>query len=208
MNYRSKNILLAQRRCKAFTLIEVVAAATIIGIIISSVLVVFIRCSSAVRDSARQMQALDVARENMETLLGAETLPEQVVYGYSDKYPAIQWTNRVETFYEPVAEKMWLRAVCSAQYEDSNGEIKTVEFTHWLTKLNEKQVQQLREARETLENLADLLGLSSPEELLSAPSSPGRDSGFEGPDNLPQLPEDLSQMTPEELIKWIEENQK
>ncbi len=205
MNYRSENISLAQHRRKAFTLIEVVAAATIIGFIISSVLVVFIRCSSAVRDSTRRMQALDVARENMETLLGAETLPEQVVYGYGDKYPAIQWTTRVETFYEPVAEKMWLRAVCSAQYEDSQGELRKVEFTHWLTKLNEKQIKQILDAREKLKNLADRLDLSSPDELLYPETSPDRDSDSQTPETLPN---DLSEMTPEELQQWIEKNLK
>jgi prepilin-type N-terminal cleavage/methylation domain-containing protein len=174
MSCRSKKILLAQHRCKAFTLVEVVAAATIIGIIASSVLVVFIRCSSAVHDSARQMQALEVARVNMETLLGADTISEQVVYGYSDKYPAIQWTTKVETFFEPVAQKMWLQAVCSAQYEDSKGELKSVEFTHWLTKLNDKQIQQILDARQKLKDLADQLGLSGPDELSPAQQSPNR----------------------------------
>lgn len=172
MNYRSKNILLARHRRKAFTLIEVAAAATIIGIIISSILVVFIRCSSSVRDSTRRIQALEVARENMETLLGAESLSEQVVHGHSDKYPAILWINRVETFYEPVAKKMWLRAVCSAQYEDSNGETKNVEFTHWLTKLSKKEVQQILETRELLKETADQLGLSSIDELLQSQPVP------------------------------------
>ena len=113
MNYHSKNISFAKRRRKAFTLVEVIAATTIIGILASSIMVVFIRCTSAVRDSTRRVQALEVARENMETLLGQENVSEQVVYGYSDKYPSIQWINRVETFYEPVAQKMWLRAICS-----------------------------------------------------------------------------------------------
>jgi prepilin-type N-terminal cleavage/methylation domain-containing protein len=201
MNCHSKDILLAQNRRKAFTLVEVIAAAAIIGIIASSVLVVFIRCSSAVRDSTRQMQALEVARENMETLLGVETVSEQVVYGYSDKYPTIQWTNRVETFYEPVAEKMWLQAVCSAQYEDSDGELKTVELTHWLTKLNEKQIKQILGAHELLEAKAAQLGFSGLKEMMSDRAR--RDST--PVDRLPPLPKDLSEMTPEEIEQWIEQ---
>lgn len=205
MSYRSNNIPLARHRCKAFTLIEVVAAATIIGILTSSVLVIFMRCTSAVRDSTRRMQALEVARENMETLLGAESISEQVVNGYSDKYPAIQWTTRVETFYEPVAEKTWLRAVCSAQFEDSGGETRKVEFTHWLTKLNEKQVQQILNARQMVKNLTEQLGAGSTEELPSAQPSQDGDSDSKIPDTLP---DNLSEMTKEELQKWIEENLK
>ena len=205
MSYHSKNILFAKRRCKAFTLVEVIAATTIIGIIASSTMVVFIRCTSAVRDANRRMQALEVARENMETLLGKETVSEQVVYGYSDKYPSIQWINKVETFYEPVRQKMWLRAICSAQYKDSVGETKSVEFTHWLTKLNEKQIQQILDARQKLKDLKDLadqLGLSSPAELSPAQNPaerPEESGGLEPPDNLPE-------MTPEEFEKWLNEH--
>jgi prepilin-type N-terminal cleavage/methylation domain-containing protein len=204
MSYRSKNILLAKQRCKAFTLVEVIAAATIIGIIASSIMVVFIRCTSAVRDSARRIQALEVARENMEILLGKETVSEQVVYGHSDKYPSIQWINRVETFYEPVAQKMWLRAVCSAQYEDSGGETKSVEFTHWLTELNDKQVQQILGARQKLKDLADQLGLNIPAELSTAQHPQERQEKHPAV----EIPENLSEMTPEEFKKWLEEHLK
>jgi prepilin-type N-terminal cleavage/methylation domain-containing protein len=204
MNYRSKNILLMKRRCKAFTLVEVVAATTIIGIIASSIMVVFIRCTSAVRDENRRMQALEVARENMETLIGQETVSEQVVYGYSDKYPSVQWINKVETFYEPVRQKMWLRAICSAQYEDSDGETKSVEFTHWLTKLNEKQVQQILDARQKLKNLANQLGLDSLGRLQSPQQRPNRQNE---PKNM-ELPENLPEMTPDEFKDWVEKKLK
>lgn len=197
MSYRFKNISFTGRCRKAFTLVEAIAATAIIGIIASSIMIVFIRCSSAVRDSIRRMQAFEVARENMETMLGKETISEQVVYGYSDKYPSIQWTNRVETFYEPVNEKMWLRAVCSAQYEDSEDQTRSVEFTHWLTKLNKKQTQQILEARKMLKNLADELGLDGPDELQP-----------ELPDNTasPGTQRNPTIKTPIDFIKQIEQN--
>ncbi len=204
MNYHSKNISFAKRRRKAFTLVEVIAATTIIGILASSIMVVFIRCTSAVRDSTRRVQALEVARENMETLLGQENVSEQVVYGYSDKYPSIQWINRVETFYEPVRQKMWLRAICSAQYEDSGGETKSVEFTHWLTKLNKKQVQQIRDARRKMEDLAGQSGLNS---LGQLPTTQQRPNKQNNPSTI-ELPENLSEMTPEELKMWLDEHSK
>lgn len=194
MNCRSENIPLTQRRCKAFTIIEAVAAVTIIGIIASSVLVVFIRCSSGVRDSTRRMQAFDVARENMETLLGADAVSEQVEYGYSEKYPPVLWVNRVEAFFEPAGNKMWLRAVCSAEYEDSGGETKKVELTHWLTKLNEKQVQQILAARELLKTIAAQSGLGGPQQLIPDRTQPDTLP----PDNLAP-PEDLPERPPEEI---------
>jgi prepilin-type N-terminal cleavage/methylation domain-containing protein len=204
MSYLSKNISFAKRRRKAFTLVEVIAATTLIGIIASSIMVVFIRCTSSARDSTRRMQALEVARENMEILLGQETVSEQVVYGYSDKYPSIQWINKVETFYEPVRQKMWLRAICSAQYKDSGGETKSVEFTHWLTELNDKQVQQILNVRQMLKDLADQLGLSSTGKLLPA-QRPSEQP--EGPPGL-ELPDNFLQMTPDEFKDWVEKKLK
>jgi len=203
MSCHSEIIRLTPRRCKAFTLIEAVAAVTLIGIIASSILVVFIRCSSVVRDCGRRMQAFDVARENMETLLGAEALSEQVEYGYSEKYPAVLWVNRVEAFFEPAADEMWLRAVCSAEYEDSTGEAKKVELTHWLTKLNEKQIQQILDARDLLKTAAAQLGLSEPQKLIPDELQPGTTP----PASLVP-PKDLPQMTPEEIKQWLDQIEK
>jgi len=200
MSCHSEIIRFTHRRRKAFTLIEAVAAVTLIGIIASSILVVFIRCSSVVRDCGRRMQAFDVARENMETLLGAEVVSEQVEYGYSEKYPAILWVNRVEGFFEPAADRMWVRAVCSAEYEDSKGELKKVELTHWLTKLNEEQTQQILEARELLKTAAAGLGLSEPQKLVPEELRPDTTP----PPNLVP-PKDLSQMTPEEIKQWLDQ---
>ena len=201
MKYHSEYISL--RRCErsAFSLIEAVAAVTVLAIIVSTVLVVFSRCSASAANSTLKMQAFEVARENMEALLTAETLSEQTEYGYSEKYPAILWTNRVETFFEPFGQKMWLRAVCSAEYEDPAGELKQVELTHWLTELSDKQIGQILDAQKLLETKAAELGLSEPEELLPDKPQPGdrRD------ETLPPLPKDLSEMTPEELEKWFDE---
>ena len=187
MNCRSENISL--RRCErnAFSLIEAVAAVTVLAIIVSTVLVVFSRCSASAANSTLKMQAFEVARENMEALLTAETLSEQTEYGYSEKYPAILWTNRVETFFEPFGQKMWLRAVCSAEYEDPAGELKQVELTHWLTKLSDKQIEQILDAQKLLETKAAELGLNGPEQLLSDKPQPGDRPG----DDPPLSPEDL-----------------
>jgi len=136
MKYLSKKILSKP----AFTLVEVMMALSILALISSSVLVVINRCVASGADSALRMQAFEVARENMEKLLVLPSVQENVEYGDSDKYPEITWQTVVETFYEPITARMWLRGVCSAQYIDSEGQEQTVELTHWLTDLTKNQL--------------------------------------------------------------------
>jgi Tfp pilus assembly protein PilV len=132
----------------AFSLIETVTALIILAIISSSVFVVINRCMSSVADSALRMQAFEVSRKNMETLLVKDSVAEMVEYGNSDKYPEIQWQTTVETFYEPITERMWIQAVCSAEYTDSAGELQTVELTHWLTNLTKEQLLEIIKQRQ------------------------------------------------------------
>jgi len=142
-------------REKAFTLGEVVIALAILALISSSVLVVIGRCAASAADSELRMQALEVARENMEALLAADSVKETTEYGQSDKYPEIEWQTVVETFYEPITARMWIRAVCSAEYDDTEGELQTVELTHWLTDLTREQLLQImREEEKEKEDLA------------------------------------------------------
>ena len=140
MNFRSKT---RSTKKKAFSLVEVLAALAILALISSSVLVVIDRCVASTANSALRMQAFEVARENMEKLLAADSAEETVEYGNSDKYPEIAWQTVVETFYEPVTSRMWIRAVCSAQYQDTEGQEQTVELIHWLTDLTKAQLLQI-----------------------------------------------------------------
>jgi type II secretory pathway pseudopilin PulG len=133
---------------KAFTLGEVVAALAILALVSSSVLVVINRCLTSAADSRLRLQALEVARENMEKLLSAGSVKETVEYGESDKYPQIKWETVVETFYEPITARMWIRGVCSAEYNDIEGESQTVELTHWLTDLTKEQLLQIMKEQE------------------------------------------------------------
>ena len=153
----------------AFTLVEVVSALTILALISSGMLVVINRCTISATDSRLKMQAFEVAREQMETLLASDSLKENVEYGVSQKYPDIAWQTVVESFYEPITARMWIRGVCSAQYKDSNGEDQTVELTQWLTDLTKEQLlammNQGSEADlegmlfETLEEAAEYAGV-------------------------------------------------
>ncbi len=141
---------------KAFSLIEAVTALAILAIITSSVLVVINRCTASAANSVLRMQAFEVARNNMEALLTADSVAEMVEYGSSDKYPAIQWRTTVESFPEPVTSRMWVQAICSAEYTDTAGEVQTIELTHWLTNLSkEEMIQILEERQKEKERLAE-----------------------------------------------------
>lgn len=135
-------------RRAGFSLIEVVTALSILALAASSVLVVIDRCVASTSDSMLRMHAFETARDNMEKLLTSNSVEETVEYGASEKYPDIEWETVVETFYEPISNRMWVRAVCSAEYKDSQGEAQTVELTHWLTNVSKQQLLKLMEQQE------------------------------------------------------------
>jgi len=129
-----------------FSLVEALAALGILALVASSVFVVIDRSVNSSSDMRLQMQAFEVARENMESLLCEDVAEQKTEYGTSEKYPAIQWQTTVEPFYEPVNSQMWIQAVCSAQYVDSDGEQQTVELKHWLTNLTiEEMLKTLKQ---------------------------------------------------------------
>jgi prepilin-type N-terminal cleavage/methylation domain-containing protein len=132
----------------AFTLVEVMTALVILAIISSSVLVVINRCMASSADSALRMQAFEVARDNMEALLSKDSVNEMAEFGSSVKYPEIQWKTIVEVFYEAGTEQIWVRAICSAEYTDTAGEVQTIELTHWLTGLTKEQLIQMIEEKQ------------------------------------------------------------
>ena len=143
---------------RGFSLTEVMAALVILGFFSSSILVVMNRCMAWAATSAIRMQAFEVARENMEALLSLGSVEEMSEYGDSEKYPGIKWQTDVETFYEPVTSRMWVRGLCSAEYEDAEGQIQTIELEHWLTNVSKEQLLQLMEAEAAEKNkLAGML---------------------------------------------------
>ena len=141
---------------KAFSLPETLAAVAILAFVCSSVFVVINRYMASAVDSVMRMRAFEVARKNMEDLLTSDVVEESVEYGNSEKYPDIQWETVVESFSEPLTEKMWVQAICSAEYTDSEGEVRKIELTHWLTDLTKAQMQQiLARQEEEQEQLSD-----------------------------------------------------
>ena len=143
----------ARRGDAGFTLIEVLTALAILALVSSSVLVVVDRCLVSASDSSVRMEAFLLARENMEKILASDSVEETVDFGKSEKYPDLSWQTVIEPFSEPVSGKMWIRAVCSAEYLDSAGEKQTVKLEHWITELTDQQASQLAGQPGSIEEL-------------------------------------------------------
>jgi len=134
--------------CNGFSLVEVATALIILGLLSSGVFLVVSRCVASAADSALRMHAFEIARENMEKLLASNSVKETAEYGTSNEYPEIKWQTVVETFYEPVTNRMWVRGVCSAEYQDMQGQAQTIELTHWLTDVTKDQLLQIMKQQE------------------------------------------------------------
>jgi len=163
-------------RCRSkengFSLIEAVTALIILALVSSSVMVVINRCMESTADFTLRMQAFEVARENIEKLLASESVKEMAEFGSSDKYPEINWETVVEMFTEPITSQMWVKAVCSAEYTDTAGEVQTVELIHWLTDVTKEQLLEIMKEKEgsglasaiigTIEEAAEYAGVDVP----------------------------------------------
>ena len=203
---RSNNIY--SYRVRAFTLPEVVMALLILGLITSSILYVINSSLEAAADHRLKMEAFRIARDNMEKLLAVESVPELLMQGQSDQNPDMQWRTSVETFYEPQTDKMWVKAVSSVTYFDSNDEQQTVEFEHWLTDLSMEEMMKIAEQKNDLQqklkmndeqseepdqNDANSLNISSDRQRTVDADNKKRD----------WLPHDWDKMTNDEQFNWM-----
>lgn len=130
-----------------FTLIEVTVALIVLGMIAATVLIVVDRAIDTVVFWQNKMEAFEIARENMEKILSQPTVTDMIEYGASDTNPDITWETKIESFYEPVTNNMWMRAVCDAKFLDNQGQEQKIELTHWLTSLNKEQIQEILEQK-------------------------------------------------------------
>ena len=146
-----------QKRPHAFTMIEVAMATALLATILSSVLLVMNRYAAAAKDLQLTQKAFELARGHMEQLLTENKLPDISEFGTSETNPDIEWQTRVEPFYEPVTNQMWIRAVCSAGFTDSKGEFENIELEHWITNLNAGQVRQILAQQEVEAEYLELL---------------------------------------------------
>ena len=136
---------------------EAVTAMAIMAVIVTGVLVTLNHGMAAMVDNRAKVQAFELARENMEKLLGSDSVTDTTEFGVHELDEDIEWQTTVESFNEPVNSAMWIRAVCSASYTDRDGERQTIELTHWITdvtKAQEKQIlDQKRREQEFLEDM-------------------------------------------------------
>ncbi len=145
------------RRCLAgFSLPEVMASVMVLALISSGVLVVINRCTVAAAEQEMKMRAFKVARENMEIMIAADSVSELVDYGTDEVYPDIEWETVVESFYEPMTKSMWLQAVCSAEYIDTEGQTQRVELSHWLTDLSRDDLMAMIAQMQEMEGKFDI----------------------------------------------------
>ena len=198
------------------------AAVGILALICSSVLTVYSRCMASAVDSTLRRQAFEVARQNMEELLASDSVTEMVEFGSSDRFGEIQWQRTIETFYEPITARMWVRAICSAEYNDAAGSAQTVELTNWLTNVTKQQLLQIIEDRQKQqERLAeqdkDELEPDEPEPDEPEPDEPEPEPDEPEPDepepdepepkpdteNPLGLPDGYEDWSIDEIIEWL-----
>lgn len=146
-----------KKRTSAFTMVEVVAALVLLSIILSSVMVLMNRYVASVIDLQLRQEAFELARGNMEQLLAETKLSDIVEFGDSETNPDIEWQTLVEPFYEPITNQMWIRAICSAGFDDSKGEYENIELEHWITNLTAAQVKQILAQQQVEAEYLDLL---------------------------------------------------
>lgn len=136
---------------------EVAAALAILVGLLTSALVVMTQAVGASMEIIQRRKAFETARENLESLLTVSTVSDRMETGYSERYPEIRWEVRIEPFYEPISNRMWVRAVSTAFYRDRDDREQTVELEHWLTGLSAEQVKQILAQQELEQKILDEL---------------------------------------------------
>ena len=193
---------------RGFSLIEAMTALIILAMVCSSVLVVINRGMASVAEGELRMQAFEVARENMERILAADSVSETVSYGSSTRYPNIRWENNIEAFKDSSSEQNWVRAVCSAEYTDDNGQPQSVELVHLLTYLTEEQAAALEEQRAKQQQL-QAQQQQDQKDASSDQDEPGPDQEVEqpeveeGPPAAPRKPDNMTDEQWEALLKAL-----
>lgn len=142
---------------RGFTIVEVIAALLVLSMMLTSVMVLINRYVESVMDLQLREQSFELARTNMETLLTENRLSDMAEFGTSEVNPDIEWETVVEPFYEPVTNRMWIRAVCSAGFNDRQGQYQNIELEHWITSLTAAQIKQILAQQEVEDEYMKLL---------------------------------------------------
>ena len=149
MNCRSDYNLFAGEGCrKAFTITEVIAAMMLLAIIAATLVTVINRSMLSTMDAELKAEAFNLARENMEMLLAADSIEETVEYSESEKIVGVECETIVEPFFEPLTSRMWISAVCKSSYTDSNDQPQQIELTNWITSVPKKMMLEILEQQQ------------------------------------------------------------
>ncbi len=167
-------------------MIEVSVALIILGMIAATVLVIINKAVDTVVMWQTKMQAFEIARENMEQILAKSSVSDMAEYGTSETNPDITYETTVESFYEPITSRMWIRAVCSAEFPDPGGEQQKVELTQWLTGLNQKQIMMILEQEKKLAEYQMTL-----DEFLRQLNDQMAEKNLQGEDSFQQQQQDI-----------------
>jgi hypothetical protein len=168
----------------------------VLAIIVSTSLAVMSRCLEATVNLRTRMAAFSLARENMENLLGATAVTESVDYGDSNDVAGVTWETRIEPFYDPHTTRMWIRAISAASWYDTNGELQTIEFTQWLTDLNEQDVGKILRRQQAQQENLDEQTLAQVQELYQKAVEARAVAGTSGYDDMVALCRQLIQDYP------------
>jgi prepilin-type N-terminal cleavage/methylation domain-containing protein len=184
---------------KAFTLMEVPVALVILGMIAATVLVVINRAIDTVVAWQTKMEAFEVARENMEKLLMKSSIADMVEDGISDKNPDINWETTIESFYEPISNRMWARAVCTSKYKDNEGQEQKIELTQWITSIGTEQMKEILK----WESKQQKLGLAKISNDKSQQNPGGQSGQQQNPQQNPQQNDQQQQQSQDdEAQEW------
>lgn len=185
MKCHSKYNLLTRNagHAKAFTIAEVIAAMTLLAMIAVSTMTVINRAMFATMDAELQNQAFEMARENMELLLAADSVEESVEYIESETNPDLQCEIVVEPVLEPVTNQMWIMAICRSTYIDSDDELREIELTSWITKVPKEIAAEILEQQKLEAELEADLEADLQAELAAENAEQGSDDEFEDLDD-------------------------
>ena len=168
-----KSIRMRSGKARGFTLLEIMASLLILSLVCSSAMVIMARNRHSSYNVTMRLRALEVARENMEQILVSETTEEQTEFGFSEKYPTIEWENTIETFYAPLEGQTWARARSIARYKDMEDVDQEIELEHWLCPVTEADMDVLDQLEgsesgllESISEAAESVGVDEQEVLV------------------------------------------
>lgn len=129
-------------------MVEALTALVIVGFTCGTVLIVINNSLDSMSDQESRLRAIDVARENIESLLAQTSLKEFSETGLSDLYPDIEWSRGIEVVEFQGTSDLWMKAFSTANFYNTDNELEEIEFINWLAPLTDQQQKQVLQDRQ------------------------------------------------------------